>query len=298
MEAMLEKLEVFYGDTNESRSSVYARLSVDGDASGLSLAGRITGPTCLYSRTLTSTIPLRDSGPGPTLLAEAVVPDPCFWSPELPSLYEVFVELRRDGQVIETATRQLGIRMFGRRGRNLFFNGRRWVCRGVKQRPQLMDDLSEWRETSTVMIREQPDEALCAETSRQGVFLVPILGGGQDQLLYELRQVARWASVAMVMIRADRVIDADELLSAALNVTLGQLILPREPLSLEPWANAVMSFANKPECFANQFADCHLPVLACGRYDELTTLSAARRDCDRLQADLAPYGDFAGYIIC
>ena len=293
---MLEQLEIFYGETSESRSSVYARLSVDGDASGLSLTGRVTGPECLYSRTLASTIPLRDLGPGPSLLAEAVVPDPCFWSPEIPSLYEVFVELWRDGQVIESATRQLGIRMFGCHGRNLFFNGRRWVCRGVFRSERFTHDLSAWRDTATAMIEPHPTEELCEASSRQGVFLVPVIGGSRDQIMDEVRRIARWPSVGLAMIDASG-LDQNQLLRSALNVVLAQCYSTGERVEPEGWATAVVGYVEEPQSFSRQFAECRLPVLGSRRNDEAATLADARRECDRLQRDLAPYGDYAGYII-
>jgi hypothetical protein len=293
---MLEQLEIFYGETNEARSSVYARLSVGGDTTGLSLSGRVTGPECLYSRTLTSTIPLRDLGPGPALLAEAVVPDPCFWSPEMPSLYEVFVELWRDGQVIETVNRQLGIRMFGRRGRNLFFNGRRWVCRGVYRSKGVANDLSVWRDMATAMIEPHPSDALCEASSRQGVFLVPVISGSPEEIRREVRRIARWPSVGLAIIDAGG-LDTNELLRSALNVVLAQCSSTGERVELEGWANAVVGYVEDPETFARQFAECRLPVLGGRRNDEATTLADARRECDRLQRELAPFGDFAGYII-
>ncbi len=293
---MLEQLEIFYGDTSEAKSSVYARLAVDGAASGLSLTGRVTGPECLYSRTLPSTIPLRDLGPGPALLAEAIVPDPCFWSPEMPSLYEVFVELRRDGQVIETAVRPLSIRMFGCRGRNLFLNGRRWVCRGALLSEKLTGDLSEWRDTATAIIQPHPSDALCEASSRQGVFLVPFISGSPEAIVREVRRIARWPSVGLAMIDA-RSLDENEILRSALNVVLAQAFSAEQTVEPEGWANALVGYVDEPQRFARQFAECRLPVLGIRQREETTTLADARRECDRLQRDLAPFGDFAGYII-
>ena len=39
-----------------------------------------------------------DRGPGASLLAEAIVPEPCFWTPEMPHLYQAEVQLRRGGR--------------------------------------------------------------------------------------------------------------------------------------------------------------------------------------------------------
>jgi hypothetical protein len=296
MKSPLEQLELFYGDANECVASVYARLNIAPDASDYSLSGTITGPYNDYSQTLVCTISFSDQGPGESVLAKATVPDPCFWSPDSPSWYEVVVELRRDGEAVDSATREFGIRNFGRRGKDLFFNGRRWVCRGAtKQWVKDAEDLSQWRDNSMVMFATQPSDSLCAATSRKGVFLVPLLVGAE-----EVRRAARWASVGMAMIFDDPKwpADADKLTRTALNVLIGQINHSREPITPASWSSAVLSFT--AESYRKLAATCDLPVLAWGRYDEEkpeNTCAEKRRECEQLQAELAPYGDFAGYIV-
>src|SRR5262245_45045402 len=120
-------LDVFYGDLTVSRAYVYARLPRPADDSGLSLVGQVRGPRCRLAETLPVTSPLVDLGPGPTLLARALVPDPVFWSPDLPAIYDVTVNLLRGTEIVATAKRQIGLRSLGVRGRSLFLNGKRWV---------------------------------------------------------------------------------------------------------------------------------------------------------------------------
>lgn len=86
-------------------SDVEARLKVmyRGDRTGAQLSGTITGPRLEGSRTLPATVRLVSVRRGYTPAAEAVLPDPCFWSPELPFLYDVAVELRRGEDVLESA---------------------------------------------------------------------------------------------------------------------------------------------------------------------------------------------------
>lgn len=67
------------------------------------LAGTMSGPRRKGSRTLPATVPLRpiaDAAPA----AEAILPDPCFWSPEMPFLYDIRVELRLGHHVVDSAT--------------------------------------------------------------------------------------------------------------------------------------------------------------------------------------------------
>jgi beta-galactosidase/beta-glucuronidase len=42
--------------------------------------------------------------------AEAIVPDPCVWSPELPHLYEVDVEARQGERVVGEYHGMIGLR--------------------------------------------------------------------------------------------------------------------------------------------------------------------------------------------
>ncbi len=299
MKNLLDQLEVFYGDTNECVASVYARLMIATNATDYSLNGQIKGPNNAFGQTLSSTTSLSDLGPGLSVLAKASVPDPCFWSPESPALYELAVELRHGGQVVEATSREFGIRMFGRRDRDLFSNSRRWVCRGVLKRgPQDFDDLSQYRENSMVIVREQPEDSLCKATSRQGVMLVPLLCGDEKQILRDLKRVARWGSVGMAMIRPSGTVDGDKLLSTALNILLVEVNTSPEPIKPADWASAIFGFRLAPEACGRQATKCHLPVLAFRRYDGSGGACVdTRRECERLQADLAVHGNFSGYII-
>src|SRR3954454_21595882 len=103
-------LDVFYGELTATRALVYARLPRPADDAGLSLTGQVRGPRCLHAQTLPLTAPLTDLGPGPTLLARAVIPEPSFWSPDVPSIYDVTVQLRRGTQTVAQTRREIGLR--------------------------------------------------------------------------------------------------------------------------------------------------------------------------------------------
>ena len=81
----VSQLVVFHGDLNQNLAHVYVQLSV-ADATHLRLRGQVRGPRSALTRTLPASIPLTDLGPGPSALARALVPDPCFWEPGQPFL--------------------------------------------------------------------------------------------------------------------------------------------------------------------------------------------------------------------
>ena len=102
----LSSLAIFYGDLTVAQAYVYARLPRPAEDSGLSLVGQVRGPRCLQAETLPVTSPLVDLGPGSTLLARAVIPDPCFWSPDLPAIYDVTLNLLRDQEIGRASCRE------------------------------------------------------------------------------------------------------------------------------------------------------------------------------------------------
>ena len=154
------------------------------------LTGRLIGPECRFAKTLPATIPFIDRGPGKGLLAEAIVPDPCFWTPELPFLYRAIVEVYSSRSVVRpfitaafgseaqarrerddyTIDRPFGIRRLGTIGRSLYLDGNRWVARGVCV-DQATDDGSPRRPRllQPALMLPAPDDAFCLEASRLGV---------------------------------------------------------------------------------------------------------------------------------
>ena len=108
----LENLELFCGSMTNMDAQVVARLRRRGDGDWR-LLGEVRGPRCKFTRTLTSTFELRASDGGPWLMATANIIDPCFWSPELPFVYEVHVELRNGDEIVDATPRLLAIRPLG-----------------------------------------------------------------------------------------------------------------------------------------------------------------------------------------
>ena len=110
---MDQSIEIFVGDVNDVEARVYARYVGAADGSGMEpervvLRGTLRGPYCERSRTLPAEIAFRDAGkPG---LIEALVPDPCTWSPELPHLYQADVEARQGQRVLAEYHGTIGLR--------------------------------------------------------------------------------------------------------------------------------------------------------------------------------------------
>src|SRR6266480_3457259 len=126
------QLELFYGATDPAATHVYVRCSeIPAPPSQLTLAGTVRGPFSQLARTLPATVPLADQGPGESLLARAVLPDPCYWTPGSPYLYTVEAEVRDGRRVVAQARRMLGVRPLGVAGRRFKLGGKGWFPRAI-----------------------------------------------------------------------------------------------------------------------------------------------------------------------
>jgi hypothetical protein len=268
---------------------VYARHSHIAERRG-TLAGHLTGPFCRYAQTLPATIPLVDLGPGPSLLAQAVVPDPCFWTPELPFLYRARVELHADGKLLASTERPLGIRRLGSRGRWFYYEGRPWVLRGAHRWRAEVSDVPEFRQADAALFVDDPGEALCVAASEQGVLIVAGLDGRDaESLQRSIRRLARHACVGFIVL--DDLPDHLDPRTLAPNVVFVQRVdRARTPAR---WARALL--CNELERLPKSPL---LPVIA---YRPARGCSISipehRCMCDDLQRDLAGWNAIAGYLV-
>jgi len=93
-------IELEVGDVSNMEARVYARYRAEGPelATPVVVRGTLRGPYCERARTLPAEYAFHDFGSAAA--AEAVVPDPCLWSAELPHVYRAEVEARAGGQVV------------------------------------------------------------------------------------------------------------------------------------------------------------------------------------------------------
>lgn len=111
--------------------------------------GRLVGPRSAYARTLEVAYPLRDCQPGadndPALVCRVILPEPSFWDPDAPFLYEGFVELWEDGRPADRAEVRHGLRTRGLGPRGVRWNGRPLTLRGVARSTLTSEDAAALR---------------------------------------------------------------------------------------------------------------------------------------------------------
>jgi hypothetical protein len=288
-------IDVFHGPLSPHSVSIYIRLESLPGGGDWSLSGQLHGPLCRHARTLPASAPLQDLGPGPSLVARALLTDPCFWSCDLPATYQLTVELRERGQRVETCVRMFALRDLAVRRRSFYWEGRRWVLRGVRYEACPGQAWSEWRERSAAAVVQCPDDVLCREASLEGVLLVARIDSAYGELLAQLRRLAQWPAVGVVVVDA-AVEEAGAWRRAAPHVLLACGDVERAD-RIPPWAQVALAPAERlvdPRFYSSGPV---VPLVATRSATAAGSLAEARAACDALQRDLAPSGDFAGYVV-
>lgn len=289
----LDHLDVFYGELTPARATVYARLEGLENTAKLTLGGFVRGPRCIYSKTLPATFRLQDAGPGPSLLAKSLIPDPSYWSPDTPHIYDVSVELRNGDDILASEVRQIGFKPLGISGRFFTWEGKPWVLRGVGSHHFTQNlDVLNWREQSAVIVGNALGNELLSKASEYGVICCSLIN---DQLsaCSEFRRLAKYPSVALTaLFRQYKGIAAAE----APNLICSEAIVPRMQYCRLPGPriNYVLFDSDADE---NAMKALESPALIDRSISTPKSFIEARAACDKLQADLAPIGQFAGYIV-
>jgi len=288
-------LDVFYGELTVHRALVYARLPRPSEGDGWSLAGTIRGPRCLHAQTLPAAGKFVDQGSGPSLLAQAVLPDPVCWTADLPAIYDVTVNLLRGGEVVATARRELGLRRLGPRDRDLVLDGKRWVLRGVNMKSTTARLPREWHEGLSALVVREPSEDQLAEASQWGALAVVDFNVTADAAT-QLRPLVRYPAVAIAVIHGQLPADFAKAQHCP-NLLLASHLVLAEPPTIPNWADLAVVQADDIDQFASTVRSLSVPIIAQRRLPAPLPLDEARAACDRLQRDLATAGQFAGYMV-
>ncbi len=293
---------VFYDDAGEASARIYAlaaptidgRLLTVDELAECRLECRVEGPKCRYSTTLPTRVKLAHRGVTnwgdlPAVMAEADLPDPCHWSPELPFLYRVIGEVRLGEQVIAEIDQTFGIRPITVVRNRIVLYGKTWVPRGVgcviRDVP-----MEVWRETATTILAGQ-DDAKQQEASEVGVTSVAFIHGTGEELAKAARRMSRFPSVVMI--------------HAIAHVTPSLVASARNTLFISDFNNRLDSdqaqvdfiYICPPDAAWVWPQDNSKPVIAFRPAMIPDSPYEAREACDKLQAEMAGKCDPAGYFV-
>jgi Glycosyl hydrolases family 2 len=308
-DSMIHHVDLFFGSADPAQARVYAAVTLAAnhqhELDQFQLSGHLIGPTCDFAHTLPARIPFVPRKTDNTLLAEAIVPDPCFWTPELPFLYRADLQLTKKQTVVQQHNGIVGIRRLGIRGRELNFEGKRFVLRGAhltaSNNSPAENDLTFVRQTWTAAIVSQPPIGLCEIASRRGMLLVADLrtpsGNISSSATAEtVEHISQWPAVVMAIVNFDA-LPTLQRQGASRNLLIGQYLSATELPTTSEHAQIIFAEVGNVADFAQQTKICVRPVIAVRPLPQPGKIEQSRAACDVLQRDLAPYGDFAGYVV-
>lgn len=290
-------IEIFYGRATSTEAMVYVRSSPTESERPLTIiGGEVIGPSCQYTATLPASTPLVLLDEGDSLLARAVITDPSLWTPALPMIYRVRVEMRGDSSEVTNLDIELGIRHFGVKGTDFRLDGNRWVLRGVACSQMQPAALGELRETGTVLLISQPEPGLLEAALREGVILMLDLRDNNEIPAWIADYHPRWPAVSLTMI--GRSIAAEPIRALLPNTTVVRWLEGDDTEEEAADADALGCRANHPLLLSGRWTELQKPLIVCRERKNVSEeIVVARRRCDTLQADLLPFGQFAGYVV-
>jgi hypothetical protein len=170
--------------------------------SDMAVRGRLTGPRCQYATTVEVAYPLSPlpdhlARPG-DLTARAIIPEPSFWDPESPFLYEGTVEVWKGGNRWYEAAPSHGLRVLQLGKSGLHLNGRALTVRGVERQRLSAEDALQLRQEgcNTLVSLVSPETVSLWDSADQFGFLV--LGRLPDtQSAFELAESLKFHACSL-----------------------------------------------------------------------------------------------------
>jgi hypothetical protein len=265
------------------------------------LSGHLIGPVCTASRTLPTAFPAElRTPPGQSIVARVSITDPCYWTPDLPFLYRLELSRHDASRQVLVAAHNLGLRRLRPFRQSLRWNDRRVVLRGAAVDRPIFDAIADSKAAGVTLLvgnlkMEQFDAA-----DQLGV---PLICDLRDRQLapVDVQRLSSRASVAIILVDAHQVMPCDldrltpqSILAVAVYPydapTFSELVVPS-------WCNAVVIELEEKPLPPESLAKWGKPVIAIRRGVSYADFHEARAACDRLQADLAPTFDLAGYLV-
>lgn len=336
-------LECILGRCDSLRAEVYVRAALPAGVppAAVSLSGTLTGPESRHGITLPATARLmavRDEGEpsrADTLVSRAVLTEPAFWTPDVPSLYRLEARLAGASQEPTIWQRAAGLRRLGVRGRSLWLDGHRYVPRGLQlvevahDAPAGRDpELAAFRTAALAAVVDDPTEEFLGRCDSEGVVVIAALANRQGQPLdvrAAVAAVARWAwhpAVFVAVVPAGVSSEAAADIETACRCVKGTLLLGREvdgrqppPTELDRFDLAIVAvppdglpdeaWRTTPPAVPLIAHRRALPPAAAEAGQQPEEEAPSRRPCDALQANLARWAgadpaafrDWAGYLV-
>ncbi|MHB8957841.1 MAG: hypothetical protein ACYC4U_33245 [Pirellulaceae bacterium] len=292
----LNPVVVFHGDLSPNLAHVYVQLPGP-RASDLQLRGQVRGPRSLLTRTLPASIRLTDLGPGPSTLARALIPDPCFWAPGHPFLYDVEVELWRGREVVRSLCQTLGLRRLGMQGGQLLLESHPWVLLGCHDTSVDASPWDVWRELQVARVVLDPSEELCQQASEEGVVLIAQVAASSSAARdREIARLGKWAAVVLIEILSPAP-STSHVRAVAPNCMFAQSVSQPGDGALAEWADLEIREVPAAGPSLSPIATATMPWIARRRLPLPVPLTQAAQACRDWHAAWAPDGSCLGCFV-
>ena len=284
-----------WGDVNTLTAECFVKSE---DARVKIISAVLSGPFCAMAHTLPARYPLRVLDGKIPETFKGFLPDPCFWEPGSPFTYQLELEICEDGTSALRESLMVGIRPLSIRGPDLYYADRRYVMRMVDlpqsvENSESEDDiLARCLHSGSVLLVHDPAPSILARATRQGILLaVELESSDPSSVVVELKQLARWPAVGMVILPAGLAMDTP-LPPSASSLLRSVVYRPNRPIP--PWAQVLIVEESLLSDTSIRAANC--PQMVCCRVDPEVSIDTARRVCDDLQQRTAACPPIAGYI--
>ncbi|MEZ6119464.1 MAG: hypothetical protein R3C28_23245 [Pirellulaceae bacterium] len=274
---------VFQGPSSSSEVEVFIRTTARALADVLpKCRGRIKGPFVPGSRTIPAAHAFQFDAGRNALVANVL--EPCFWSTPMPSAYRVEIQTP-DEQEVQF---ECGLVRIGVRNESFFLNGRRWVFRAVQANSSSSFDLPLLADLHLGVYLQRPSFEFVRSCSQHGV---PVLvewcdaDGDINQFIVSYSKLGgvvgfvvngQWPDADLRSLSPNRLFLTVEKDGGA-DVAHGKILD----------VGVIQEFGEQPSC----------PVVAIARSAaDLGDPNQVRSACERIQRDLAPRFDLAGYV--
>jgi hypothetical protein len=142
---------------------------------GTQVRGRLMGPRCVYASTVEIAYPFRElARTAEGIVLRVVIPEPSFWDPQSPFLYQGPVELVQDGTTCDRRDVSHGIRHVQLGAKGLRVNGKAVFLNGTSRAPAGDAEARRLHESSNLLVteayRERPE--LWDLADRMGFFVL------------------------------------------------------------------------------------------------------------------------------
>jgi Glycosyl hydrolases family 2 len=121
-------------------TELHVHVKLDELAATTEIKGRLIGPLSAHAETIEIAYALREIERSDHVVLRVVIPEPSWWEPRTPFLYEGPLELWHDGVLIERVAIRHGIRALQLTSNGLRLNGKPFLLRGKIVEPDLTED--------------------------------------------------------------------------------------------------------------------------------------------------------------